>query len=60
MVVGCAMSERMTANIVVSDLDIAFSRVYAANGFIFHSDYAAESAKPQNPCARRTLADLAA
>ena len=38
MVVGWAMSERMTADIVVSALEVARGRGYAADGSIFHSD----------------------
>jgi hypothetical protein len=47
MVVGWAMAPRMTADIVVSALEMAHGRGYVADGSIFHSDYAAESAKPQ-------------
>ena len=38
MVVGWAMSERMTADIVVSALETAHGRGYVADGSIFHSD----------------------
>ena len=38
MVVGWAMSERMTADIVVSALGMARGRGYVADGAIFHSD----------------------
>ena len=47
MVVGWAMAPRMTADLVVSALEMAHGRGYVADGSIFHSDYAAESAKPQ-------------
>ena len=38
MVVGWAISERMTADIVVSALDMAWGRGYVADGSIFHGD----------------------
>lgn len=38
MVVGWSLSERMTADIAVSALDMARSRGYVAGGAIFHSD----------------------
>lgn len=38
MVVGWALSERMTADIVVSALEMAHGRGYVAEGAIFHSD----------------------
>lgn len=38
MVVGWAVSERMTADIVVSALELAWGRGYVAGGAIFHSD----------------------
>lgn len=38
MVVGWALSERMTADIVVSALEMARGRGYVADGAIFHSD----------------------
>lgn len=38
MVVGWAISERMTADIVVSALGMAWGRGYVAEGAIFHSD----------------------
>lgn len=38
MVVGWAMSERMTADIVVGALEMAHGRGYVADGSIFHSD----------------------
>ena len=38
MVVGWAMSEHMTADIVVSALELARRRGYVAEGAIFHSD----------------------
>ena len=38
MVVGWAISERMTADIVVSALEMAWGRGYVAWGAIFHSD----------------------
>ena len=38
MVVGWCMSERMTADIVVSALEMARGRGYVAGGAIFHSD----------------------
>jgi transposase InsO family protein len=47
MVVGWAMSERMTADIVVSAPGMAHGRGYVADGAILRSDYAAESAKPR-------------
>ena len=46
MVVGWALSERMTADIVVSALEMARGRGYVAGNAIFHSDYAEENAKP--------------
>lgn len=47
MVVGWAMSPRMTADMVVSALEMAHGRGYVADGSIFHSDYAAESTHRQ-------------
>lgn len=38
MVVGWALSERMTADIVVSALEMARGRGYVAEGAVFHSD----------------------
>ena len=38
MVVGWAMSERMTADVVVGALEMAHGRGYVADGSIFHSD----------------------
>ena len=38
MVVGWSMSERMTAGLAVSALEMAWSRGYVAGGAIFHSD----------------------
>jgi transposase InsO family protein len=38
MVVGFALSERMTADIVVSALECARARGYVAKGSVFHSD----------------------
>lgn len=38
MVVGWCMSERMTADIVVSALEMARGRGYVAGGAVFHSD----------------------
>lgn len=38
MVVGWAISERMTADIAVSALEMAWGRGYVARGAIFHSD----------------------
>ena len=38
MVVGWSLSERMTADIVVSALEMARGRGYVADGAIFHSD----------------------
>lgn len=48
MVVGWSISSRMTADIVVSALEMAHGRGYVAGNAIFHSDYAAEFAKPHN------------
>ena len=48
MVVGWALSERMTADIAVGALEMARGRGYVADGAIFHSDYAEENAKPRN------------
>lgn len=42
MVVGWSLSERMTADIAVSALDMARSRGYVAGGAIFHSDRGAQ------------------
>lgn len=42
MVVGWALSERMTADIVASALEAARSRGYVAEGAIFHSDRGAQ------------------
>lgn len=42
MVVGWALSERMTADIAVSALEMARSRGYVAGGAIFHSDRGAQ------------------
>ena len=42
MVVGWALSERMTADIVTSALESARSRGYVAEGAIFHSDRGAQ------------------
>lgn len=38
MVVGWSMSERMTAGLAVSALEMAWTRGYVAGGAIFHSD----------------------
>lgn len=38
MVVGWCMSERMTADIVVSALEMARGRGYVSGGAVFHSD----------------------
>jgi hypothetical protein len=37
----------MRAQLVVSAMEMAWSRGYVAGNAIFHSDYAAESTKPQ-------------
>ena len=53
MVVGWALSERMTADIVTSALESARSRSYVAEGAIFHSDCGAQYTS-------RTVAEWAA
>jgi hypothetical protein len=60
MVVGFALSERMTADIVVSALECARARGYVAKGAVFHSDYAEENIKPQNPTISSKSLDFAA
>ena len=44
MVVGWAMSERMTAGIVVEALERAWRRGYVAGNAIFHSDRGSSAA----------------
>ena len=44
MVVGWAMSERMTAGIVVEALERAWRRGYVAGNAIFHSDCGSSAA----------------
>ena len=48
MVVGQGVADDMRAGLVVSATGMAWSRGYVAANAIFHSDYAAESAHPQN------------
>jgi transposase InsO family protein len=48
MVVGWAIADNMRAQLVVSAMEMAWSRGYVAGNAIFHSDYAAESTKPHS------------
>lgn len=52
MVVGWSMSGRMTADVVVSALEVARGRGYVAEGAIFHSDRGSQ-------CTSRLLAEWA-
>ena len=47
MVVGRGVADNTGASLVVSAMEMAWGRGYVAGNAIFHSDYAAESAKSQ-------------